>query len=390
MGMIQSVKELPDVDFQNPAPVHVHGLPPQRLQRLMRRSFGPEAIRAVVKVLLVDRLQQHDDRPLQHLVCKRRDADGSGLVTRALRYVHPPHRRRPVRAGLRRLQQSLQVAPESLVEVVDGLSIHAHGPVRPRSLIGDRQPVHVHVVGQGSQTHLRVLLRQLRYPLLFRTHGYQVRSPGHVSLQRFLNQAPPSLPRVLVRRVPPARRYYGTLRLPPPVPPRLVTRGGYHPLRLRSLPRTRRRSGAWSFRVWQPHANLRTEADGHSQVPRESFCAYALLSDPGRTATSGHTTQRRGPRGVENEGSYGAGISRLNHTASAHAVYASPIGSHRRTQDSLPLSANSTERDLNPQDSTERFPRCFLTSPPPFLGLLDATTHPPPPDIEKRLPSRLR
>jgi hypothetical protein len=53
-------------------------------------------------------------------------------------------------------------------------------------------------------------------------------------------------------------------------------------------------------------------------------------------------------------------LSGLNHTASALAVYASPHGSHRRTQDSLPLSANSTERDFNPQDSYERFPRRFL------------------------------
>src|ERR1019366_9499860 len=53
-------------------------------------------------------------------------------------------------------------------------------------------------------------------------------------------------------------------------------------------------------------------------------------------------------------------LSGLNHTASALAVYASPHGSHRRTQDSLPLSANSTERDFNPQDSYERFPRRLL------------------------------
>ena len=53
-------------------------------------------------------------------------------------------------------------------------------------------------------------------------------------------------------------------------------------------------------------------------------------------------------------------LSGLNHTASALAVYASPYGSHRRTQDSLPLSANSTERDFNPQDSYERFLRRLL------------------------------
>src|SRR5271166_2953889 len=81
--MIQSVEKLPDVHFQNPAAVAVHRLFPQRLQRLVRRPSGPEAVRTGVEVLLVNGLQQHDDRPLQDLVLQSRDTDRSGLGSRA-------------------------------------------------------------------------------------------------------------------------------------------------------------------------------------------------------------------------------------------------------------------------------------------------------------------
>jgi len=152
--------------------------------------------------------------------------------------------------------------------------------------------------------HPRSLLRQLRYPLSLRGHGDQVRSPGRVSLQRFLNQASPSLTRVPVRRVPPVRRYYETLRIPPSFPPRLITRDGYCPMRLRSLPWTRRRSRAWSFRVWQPLANYGQRRTDTLKFPGSPSVPLPCSQDPGRTVASGHTTQRRGPRYSDDEGSH--------------------------------------------------------------------------------------
>jgi site-specific DNA recombinase len=68
VGMIQRVEKLPDVHFQNPAATAVHRPLPQVFQGIMRRSSRPEAIRTDIKVLLVNRLQQHDDRPLENLV----------------------------------------------------------------------------------------------------------------------------------------------------------------------------------------------------------------------------------------------------------------------------------------------------------------------------------
>src|SRR5258708_29464353 len=112
MSTIQSVEKLPDIHFQNPTATEPHRLLPQGVERLMRRPSGPKTVRTVQKVLLVDRFQYHDDRPLKNLVFKSRDADGTRVATRPLRYVHPLDRRRPVRAGLGAVQQRLEVAPQ--------------------------------------------------------------------------------------------------------------------------------------------------------------------------------------------------------------------------------------------------------------------------------------
>ena len=66
--VIQIVEELSDVYLENMAALTSHQLVSERLQRLVRRSSGPEAVRTVQKVLLIDRLQQHDDRPLEDLI----------------------------------------------------------------------------------------------------------------------------------------------------------------------------------------------------------------------------------------------------------------------------------------------------------------------------------
>ena len=62
----------------------------------MRRAPRPKAVRAVEKVLLVDRLEHHGDRALQHLVLEGRDADWPRLRAIALRDVDASHGRRLV------------------------------------------------------------------------------------------------------------------------------------------------------------------------------------------------------------------------------------------------------------------------------------------------------
>src|SRR5437667_10609784 len=78
------------------------------LQRLMRIATGPEAKRAVPKVLLVDRLQQHHNGPLRHLVLERRNAERT-LTTVRLVDVVTSDRRRAITTRFKTIEQALQV-----------------------------------------------------------------------------------------------------------------------------------------------------------------------------------------------------------------------------------------------------------------------------------------
>lgn len=187
VAMIQMIEELPDIHLQNVATLQVRRLLPERLQRFVCRSFGPEAVRAVQKVVLVNRLQQHDDRPLEDLVLQTGNSGtdrrlvGASLGLRvALRNVHSPDRRCLVRAGLYAVEQPLEVPQQVLLVFGRGYSVYALGSVLPGAPIRFDQPVEVHQVGQRSecghrpQVGPRRLSRQLRYPLLFRGHGCRI------------------------------------------------------------------------------------------------------------------------------------------------------------------------------------------------------------------------
>src|SRR5258707_13848886 len=80
------------------------------------------------------------------------------------------------------------------------------------------------------------------------------------------------------------------------------------------------------------------------------------------------------PRTAYGEGSPREVISGLHHTASALAVYASLCGFRRTTQDSLLAAGQALPDGIGyPQGSYERFPRCLLTSLPPFPSFLAQT-----------------
>ena len=92
-----------------------------------------------------------------------------------------------------------------------------------------------------------------------------------------------------------------------------------------------------------------------SQVPEESLCAYALLSDPGRTDSPGHTTlsarpplcpRRRLPRLKFFRGS----ITRPLHSLST--LRQVPRDTRRKTR--FPLLATLRDGIGYPQDSIER------------------------------------
>ena len=112
--VFDGVEKLSDVDLDDPPPSHPPRRVPDCAQRLVLRATRPEAVREVVKLLLVDLADHHRHRALQDLVLEGRDADRTGLRPIALRDVHPPHRRRPVLPGLRAVEERLEVGLQVL------------------------------------------------------------------------------------------------------------------------------------------------------------------------------------------------------------------------------------------------------------------------------------
>ena len=165
---IERPKEVLDVELQHPAASHRHQPLPQGLQRLVCRSARTEAVRAVTEVLLVDRVQYHRHRALQHLVLEGRNPDRPGLATIAFGDVDAPYGRRTVRPGLRPAQEVTQILFEMLRILLGRLSVDACSAVLARPPIGFEKKVEVDVVGQRPKRRVRHLPRQLRYSLKFR------------------------------------------------------------------------------------------------------------------------------------------------------------------------------------------------------------------------------
>src|SRR6266516_4877113 len=84
----------------------------------------PEPVRDSEEVLLVDRVQQRDHRPLDDLVLQGRDRERALPAVR-LRYVDPPQRQCPIRSPLDPVMQVLELALEVRLVVRPHQSIHA-------------------------------------------------------------------------------------------------------------------------------------------------------------------------------------------------------------------------------------------------------------------------
>src|SRR4051812_35052261 len=102
----------------------------------MWRATGPETIREVVKLLLVDLADHHRHRALQNLVLEGGNADRTGLRPIALRDVHPPHGRCPISPGLRAVEKRLEVGLQLLRVRCCALSVDTRGSVLSRAAVG--------------------------------------------------------------------------------------------------------------------------------------------------------------------------------------------------------------------------------------------------------------
>jgi hypothetical protein len=99
VGVRNRIKVFFDVEIDHPTQSVAHEAGTQLLQGLMSRATRPEPIRAGKKVLLVDELQHHDNRPLAYLVFEGWKAERPARSIR-LRNICSSDRRRLIAARL--------------------------------------------------------------------------------------------------------------------------------------------------------------------------------------------------------------------------------------------------------------------------------------------------
>src|SRR5712691_3541657 len=150
----------------------------------MRRAPGSEAVRARPKVLLVNRLQHHGDRPLRHLVLEGRDAERPLRAVR-LEDVCPAHRRCLVAAGLDAIEEVREIGRQVRLVLRRRHTVDAGCTILAGELVGPLHPFQVDDVVQQEQRCSRLLPRQFGYPLSFRGQVRGVHAPSRVSHQRF-------------------------------------------------------------------------------------------------------------------------------------------------------------------------------------------------------------
>lgn len=126
----------------------------------MGGSSRSETVGAVEKLLFIDRLQPHRDRPFQHFVLHGGHPDGTRFRF-VLRDVDSLHQRGAVRASLGAVEQTPQVRFQIFTLIGDRLVIHTRGAGPADFPLGFSQPQQVEVMTQRRQRAARVALRPL-------------------------------------------------------------------------------------------------------------------------------------------------------------------------------------------------------------------------------------
>jgi len=126
---------------------------------------------------------------------------------------------------------------------------------------------------------------------------------------------------------------------------------------------------AWSFTLATPQSHFTTGNDRVSQVPGEPFCAYAVLSDPGRTGCSrpirciGMASVHRTTK-APTRGNFGAQSHGLNTRCLRFVRWVART--RRKTR--FRLLAKLCRTGLNTRRVRLKGFEVILTSRPPFPG----------------------
>src|SRR5215510_3165157 len=210
-----------DIEIYHPTQSVAHEASTQRLQGLMSRATRPEAVRTGKKILLVDGLQHHDDRPLCHLILEGWKAERpkrSGSIS--LGDVHPPDRRRLIAARLDALQEVRKIGLQVLRILCRCHTIDAGSTILAGEPVGFPHPFQVEDVVQRGQCHPAFGSRQFSYPLPFRGQVCKAQGPLPCFPSAVLStRRLPSLDWVPVSPVPQRQEHYEGATTPPSASP---------------------------------------------------------------------------------------------------------------------------------------------------------------------------
>jgi hypothetical protein len=155
MVVVQSVEKLSQINFQHESASQIHRMFPRCVDRLMRRAARSKTVRTIVKILLEDRLQQHEHGLLQNLVLERWNANRTRFVAIAFRNPHATHWRRPIRSRPDLIQQRLQIGLEIDLVVGSRLAVDSRRTVFTVATIRFEQPLDI---DQVSLEHVNILI----------------------------------------------------------------------------------------------------------------------------------------------------------------------------------------------------------------------------------------
>ncbi len=164
---VERVEKVRHICVQHPAATHV----PQRIAkcgvRALGRAAGAKPVREIIEIFLVDGLQLHHHRTLEHFVSKRGDPDGTGLSS-ALWDLDSSDRWGPIGPGFSPVEQVLEIHGQIRREVGCTAAVDSWRSVLASAPVRFAHPLQIHVVGQRAQRCPRHLFCQSCYPCLFR------------------------------------------------------------------------------------------------------------------------------------------------------------------------------------------------------------------------------
>src|SRR6516162_6852238 len=174
----------------------------------MSRATGPEAVRAGKEVLLIHRLQHHEDCSLRQLIFEGRDAERPTRAIR-LRNICPTHWRRLVATRLDAIQEVQEIGFQVCRIVVRHHTVDARSTILAGEPVGFFHPFQVDDVVQRRQRHSSFRSCQSSYPLSSRGQVCETQGPLPCFSSTILfSLHPSSLDRVPLSPVPPCPRSY--------------------------------------------------------------------------------------------------------------------------------------------------------------------------------------